>query len=116
MNIIDSMYTEKERAGDMPIVYLYTLFRERERYEIVVIVYVKLINPAFHIFSQEMRMEPMDDHEEDEMEMSDDERDRAMSPMKGSLGPPSSKRAKMDNDSLKVRKKRELFIIVHHNF
>lgn len=39
-----------------------------------------------------------DDHEEDEMEMSDD--DRASSPVKN--GPSSSKRAKLDNDHLKV--------------
>lgn len=45
---------------------------------------------------------PASDHDEDdEMEMSDDERDRDRSPMK-SGGPSSSKRAKLDNDSLKV--------------
>lgn len=49
-----------------------------------------------------MRMDQRDDHEEDEMEMSDDERDRAMSPLKSGLGPSSSKRAKLDNDCLKV--------------
>ena len=53
-------------------------------------------------------MDPRDDHEEDEMEMSDDDRERAMSPMKGSFsassGPSSSKRAKLDNDSLKVNR------------
>lgn len=76
------------------------------RYWIVMIVYRTLINLVFHVFLQEMRMEPMDDHEEDEMEMSDDERDRAMSPMKSNFGPPSSKRARMDNDSLKVREKK----------
>lgn len=41
-----------------------------------------------------------DDHDEDEMEMSDDERDRSSSPMKS--GPSASKKAKLDNDSLKV--------------
>lgn len=51
-----------------------------------------------------MRLDPRDDHEEDEMEMSDDDRDRAMSPMKGNIigGPSMAKRTKLDNDSLKV--------------
>lgn len=60
----------------------------------------------FYPHNQEIRMELQDDHESDEMEMSDDE--RATSPLKGhsssaNSGPSGSKRARLDNDSLKVR-------------
>lgn len=61
-------------------------------------------------------MDPRDDHEEDEMEMSDDERDRAMSPMKSGFGPSSSKRAKIDNDCLKVRITESLLISIAVSF
>lgn len=41
---------------------------------------------------------PLDDHDEDEMEMSDDER----STVSAKSGPSATKRFRLDNDSLKV--------------